>query len=100
MLLTGEFIDAQTALQQGLINRVAPAEELEATVRALVEAIISKSPVAVATGKEMFYKQLELGMEAAYQYASEVMACNMMAEDVGEGIDAFMEKRPAVWRGR
>jgi enoyl-CoA hydratase/carnithine racemase len=100
MLLTGEFMDAQTALQQGLINRVAPAEELDATVQVLAEAITSKSSVAVATGKEMFYKQLELGMEAAYQYASEVMACNMMAEDVGEGIDAFMEKRPAVWRGR
>lgn len=100
MLLTGEFIDAHSALQQGLINRVAPAEELDATVQELVEAILAKSSVAVSMGKEMFYKQLEMGIEEAYQYASEVMACNMMAEDAAEGIDAFMQKRPAVWRGR
>lgn len=99
LLLTGEFIDAQTALQQGLVNRVVPAEELDAAIQTFVEAILSKSPVAVATGKEMFYKQLEMGLEAAYHYASEVMAGNMMAEDAAEGIDAFIQKRPAVWRG-
>jgi len=100
MLLTGEFIDAQTALQHGLLNRVAPAEELDTAVQTLVDAITSKSSVAVATGKQMFYKQLEMGVEDAYQYASDVMACNMMAEDVAEGIDAFVQKRPPVWRGR
>jgi enoyl-CoA hydratase/carnithine racemase len=100
LLLTGEFMDAQTALQQGLINRAVPAEELDAAVQGLVEAITAKSSVAVSIGKQMFYKQLEMGLEAAYQYASEVMACNMMAEDAAEGIDAFMQKRPAVWRGR
>ena len=100
MLLTGDFVDAQTALQQGLLNHVVPTEELDAAVQALVEAIVSKSSVAVATGKQMFYKQLEMGVEEAYQFASETMACNMMAEDAAEGIDAFIEKRPAVWRGR
>ena len=100
MLLTGEFIDAHTALQQGLLNRVVPAEELDTAVQLLTDAIVSKSSVAVATGKQMFYKQLEMGVEEAYQFASETMACNMMAEDVGEGIDAFIQKRPPVWRGR
>jgi enoyl-CoA hydratase/carnithine racemase len=56
--------------------------------------------VAVAAGKRMFYRQLDLGIEKAYDLASETMVCNMMAEDAREGIDAFMEKRPAVWRGR
>lgn len=100
MLLTGEFIDAQTAQRQGLINHAVPAEELDTAVQTLVDAILSKSAVAVATGKQMFYQQLEMGLEAAYRYASEVMACNMMAEDAGEGIDAFMQKRPPEWRHR
>ena len=66
----------------------------------LADAIVAKSPVAVATGKGMFYRQLEMGMEDAYSYAAEVMACNMMAEDAQEGIDAFIEKRAPVWKGR
>ena len=97
MLLTGEFVDAKTAVSQGLINRAVPANELDATVDEFVAAIRAKSAVAVSMGKEMFYKQLEMGMEEAYHYASEVMACNMMADDAGEGIDAFMEKRQPVW---
>jgi enoyl-CoA hydratase/carnithine racemase len=100
MLLTGEFIDAHTALQQGLVNRVVPAAELDATVQTLAEIILAKSPVAVSTGKQMFYQQLEMGLAAAYQYAGQVMACNMMAADAGEGIDAFIQKRPPVWQGR
>lgn len=100
MLITGEFIDAQTALQWGLVNRVVPAEALDESVKSLVDAILAKSAVAVATGKQMFYRQLELGLEEAYRYASEVMACNMMAEDAGEGIDAFIQKRQPVWRNR
>lgn len=100
MLLTGEFIDAETALRWGLINRIAPAAELDDTLQDLVGVILSKSSVAVTTGKRMFYKQLEMNMEDAFEYASEVMACNMMAEDVGEGIDAFMQKRAPVWKGR
>ena len=100
MLLTGDFIDAQSAVQRGLINRVVPAEQLDAAVNELAQKIISKSSVAVATGKRMFYKQLEMGLEGAYEYAAETMACNMMAEDVGEGIDAFTKKRAPQWKGR
>lgn len=100
MLLTGEFVDAATAKALGLVNRVVAADRLDAEVRALADAIVSKSKVAVATGKRMFYKQIEMGMKEAYDYAAEVMACNMMAEDVGEGIDAFMQKRAPVWKGK
>ncbi len=100
MLLTGEFIDAATAKDFGLVNRVVPLDRLDAEVKILADAIIAKSPVAVAAGKKMFYPQLEVGMEDAYKQAAEVMACNMMAEDAGEGIDAFIGKRPPVWKGR
>jgi enoyl-CoA hydratase/carnithine racemase len=100
MLLTGDFIDARTALQQGLVNRVVASDALEAEVGLLARSILAKSSVAVGMGKQMFYRQLEMGLEAAYQYASEVMACNMMSEDAGEGIDAFIGKRQVVWKGR
>jgi enoyl-CoA hydratase/carnithine racemase len=100
MLLTGDFIDAPTAVQRGLVNRAVPADQLDAAVSELAKKIIAKSSVAVATGKRMFYKQVEMGLDGAYQYAAEVMACNMMAEDVGEGIDAFMQKRPPEWKGK
>ena len=99
MLITGEFIDAHTALQYGLINRVAAAEQLDQTLQSLITAITAKSPVAVRTGKDMFYKQLNMSLEDAYDYASDVMTGNMMANDVSEGIDAFIEKRQAVWKG-
>ena len=99
MLITGEFIDAHTALQYGLINRVASAEQLDQTLQSLITAITTKSPVAIRTGKDMFYKQLGMNIEDAYDYASEVMTGNMMADDVSEGIDAFIEKRQAVWKG-
>jgi len=100
MLLTGDFIDAQTALQQGLVNRVVASDVLDIEVEQLARSIIAKSSVAIGMGKQMFYKQLEMGLEAAYQYASEVMACNMMTADAGEGIDAFIGKRAPVWTGR
>lgn len=100
MLITGEFIDAHTALRQGLINRVAPADELESTLKSLIDAITAKSSVATATGKDMFYKQLDMDLTNAYDYAGKVMTCNMMADDVTEGIDAFIEKRHPVWTGR
>ena len=99
MLLTGDFIDAHEAQRRGLVNRVVAAADLDGEVGKLCASIVAKSPVAVATGKRMFYKQLEMGVAGAYQYAAEVMACNMMAEDVAEGIDAFMAKRPAQWKG-
>ena len=100
MLLTGDFIDARSALQQGLVNRVVAADALDAEVERLARSIVAKSSVAIGMGKQMFYKQLEMGLEAAYQYASEVMACNMMTDDAGEGIDAFIGKRKAEWKGR
>ena len=100
MLLTGDFIDAPTALQQGLVNRVVPSSALDAEVDKLAQSILAKSSLAIGMGKQMFYKQLEMGLDAAYQYASEVMACNMMSEDAGEGIDAFIGKRKAEWKGR
>jgi enoyl-CoA hydratase/carnithine racemase len=100
MLLTGDFIEARTALERGLVNRVVPDDELDAEVKKLTDAIVSKSPVAVASGKRMFYRQVEMGLEDAYSLASEVMACDMMTEDAAEGIDAFIEKRKAEWRGK
>jgi enoyl-CoA hydratase/carnithine racemase len=100
MLLTGDFIDAQTAVQRGLVNRAVPASQLDAAVDELAQKIVGKSAVAVTIGKRMFYKHLEMGLEGAYQYAAEEMACNMMAEDAGEGIDAFIGKRPPEWKDR
>ena len=100
MLLTGEFIDAATAAAQGLVNYAVPAEALDEAVQQLVGAILAKSDVAVRTGKEMFYKQSEMGLAAAYEYASTVMACNMMAEDALDGVQAFLDKRQPVWKHR
>ena len=99
MLMTGDFIDADTALRYGLVNKVVPAGELDRAVADLAARIAAKSAVAVATGKRLFYRQRDLGLSAAYDVAAETMACNMMAEDAGEGIDAFMQKRPPVWKG-
>lgn len=97
MLLTGEFIDAQTAVAEGLINSAVPAGQLDAAIQTLVDGIVSKSAVAIRIGKEMFYKQNEMGLAEAYAYASEMMACNMMSDDAGEGFDAFLQKRTPVW---
>jgi len=100
MLLTGDFIDAMEARSKGLVNRVVPADALDAEVERLVQSILAKSAVAVRMGKGMFYKQLEMGLAEAYDYAGEVMACNMMSDDAGEGIDAFMQKRQPEYKGR
>ncbi|WLI72066.1 enoyl-CoA hydratase [Halomonas alkalicola] len=100
LLLTGEFIDAETARDWGLINRVAEDDALDDAVAALTDSICAKSAVAVRTGKGMFQRQLQMPLDEAYAFAGEVMACNMMAEDAGEGIDAFIEKRPPQWRHR
>jgi enoyl-CoA hydratase/carnithine racemase len=99
LLLTGEFIDAPTALRQGLVNRVVPPDQLDTAVWQLADAICSKSPLAIAMGKELFYRQLDLDLEEAYACASEVMACNMASEDAREGIDAFIAKRKPTWKG-
>lgn len=98
MLLTGEFIGAEEARARGLVNRVVPADALDAEVQKLADAVLAKSAVAIAMGKQMFYRQLEMGLDGAYQMAGEVMACNMMAEDAAEGIDAFMGKRKPHWK--
>lgn len=100
MLVTGDFIDAATAQDYGLINHAVAPEDLDKATADLAAKIVAKSPVAVTTGKKMYYHQLNLSMEDAYAYAADIMACNMMADDAGEGIDAFVEKRKPVWRGR
>ena len=100
MLLTGEMMDAATAARFGLINEHAPAEQLDDAVLALAGKIASKSSHTIRIGKEAFYRQLEMGLAEAYEYASEVMVENMLAHDAGEGIAAFVEKRPPVWQDR
>jgi enoyl-CoA hydratase/carnithine racemase len=97
MLLTGDFIDAREARQQGLINRVAAADELDAAVAALASSICAKPVEAVRAGKGLFYRQLEMGVEAAYQLAGQTMACNMMDESALEGVQAFIDKRAPDW---
>ena len=100
MLLTGELIDAATARSLGLVNRVVPRERLRDAVDGLARQIAGKSAVTVKIGKEAFYRQAELDLAAAYRYAAEVMTTNMLAEDAGEGIDAFLARRPPVWHDR
>ena len=98
MLLTGDFIDAATAKALGLVNQVVPREELRTATDALARKIVEKSALAIALGKEAFYRQIEMDLSAAYTYTSEVMTQNMLAHDAEEGIDAFIEKRKPVWK--
>ena len=100
MLMTGRFITASEALSNGLVSRVVPDRELDAETATLTRDICSKSPVAVRTGKAMFARQRAMSLEYAYAYSGSVMAHNMMAQDVAEGIDAFMAKRQPEWTGR
>jgi enoyl-CoA hydratase/carnithine racemase len=97
MLVTGEFIDAQQALTQGLVNRVAAPEQLDAELERLVASILAKPRVAVTLGKSLFYRQLENGIEAAYADAAQTMACNMMDDSALEGVQAFIDKRKPDW---
>jgi enoyl-CoA hydratase/carnithine racemase len=97
MLVTGEFIDAATAQARGLVNRVVPPEQLDAEVERLVSSIVAKPRRALALGKDLFYRQLETGVEAAYQMAGQTMACNMIDEVAQEGVQAFMDKRKPTW---
>jgi enoyl-CoA hydratase/carnithine racemase len=97
MLVTGEFITAQEALQRGLVNRVCPPEELDGEVEKLVVSILQKPRAALAIGKELFYRQREMGIEAAYELASQTMAVNMMEGCAQEGVTAFTEKRKPSW---
>jgi enoyl-CoA hydratase/carnithine racemase len=100
MLLTGEMIDAATARDFGLVNRVVPPQELTRIVGQYAQTIASKSPSAVRIGKEAFYRQAGMGLAEAYDYASRVMVENMLACDAREGISAFIEKRRPQWTGR
>ena len=98
MLMTGDFIDAAQAREQGLINRMVPLDALDAEVAALASSICAKPAAAVRAGKGLFYRQLEMGIEAAYQLAGQTIACNAMDEAALEGIQAFTEKRKPNWR--
>jgi enoyl-CoA hydratase/carnithine racemase len=99
MLLTGEMVPAGRARELGLVNRVVPADRLHDATLALAAQIAAKSPLTLAIGKEAFYRQAEMDLAAAYEYASAVMTRNMLARDAAEGIDAFLEKRPPAWTG-
>ncbi len=100
MLLTGEMVDAEQARAIGLVNRVVPEAALDAAVAQLAGTIAAKSPLVLAIGKEAFYAQAEMDLDAAYRHTAEVMTTNMLARDAAEGIDAFIAKRAPVWEGR
>jgi enoyl-CoA hydratase/carnithine racemase len=100
MLLTGEMIDAQTALAWGLVNRVVAPDALDETIRHFTDIILARSPATIRLGKQAFYRQIERPLEGAYEMTSETMACNLLLDDAAEGMDAFLEKRSAVWQGR
>ena len=97
MLFTGDLLSAEEAQEAGLVNRVAPPDELDDALAGLCRSILGKSRAAVEAGKRVFYEQLEMDLESAYMRASEEMARNMMFHDAGEGIDAFIGKRKPVW---
>jgi enoyl-CoA hydratase/carnithine racemase len=97
MLMTGEFIDAKTALDWGLVNRVVPLADLDAAVTALSGQMMDKPRAVIAAGKRFFYDQLERNLEPAYELASDVITRNMLGEDAQEGVGAFVEKRKPRW---
>lgn len=100
MLMTGAPIDAQTAAEWGLINRVVPADRLRDETLALAQRIAEASPLTMSVGKQAFYTQIDLDQPKAYAYAKEIMSLNAMAEDAQEGMGAFLEKREPSWCGR
>jgi enoyl-CoA hydratase/carnithine racemase len=97
MLLTGELLPAAEAHRIGLVNRVVPAAQLDAAVAELAGRIASKSTSAIAIGKRAFYEQAQMPLEEAYRHAARVMQRNLQTADAAEGIDAFIQKRPACW---
>jgi len=100
MLLTGEMIDARTAQEWGLVNRVVPAEALDAEIRRFTDIILARSPAAIRIGKQTFYRQVDEPIGPAYDDAVRAMAGNLNLEDAAEGMDAFLAHRPAHWHGR
>jgi enoyl-CoA hydratase/carnithine racemase len=98
LLLTGAPIDASTALAWGLVNSVVPAADLDAEIRRFTDTIRARSAATIRTGKAAFYQQIERPLAMAYDLTAETMACNMELDDAAEGIDAFLQRRPAVWR--
>jgi enoyl-CoA hydratase/carnithine racemase len=97
MLLTGRLFDAQTALAWGLVNRVVPLADLDKTIQLYTDVILARSPATIRLGKAAFYQQIERPVVEAYDLASESMACNLTLDDAAEGMDAFLQKRPAAW---
>ena len=97
MLVTGDFISADEAKAKGLVNRVATANDIDAEVESLAASIVAKPQVAIAMGKRLFYRQLERGIDAAYDDAGRTMAANMMDEAALEGVQAFIDKRKPRW---
>ncbi len=97
MLTTGDFLDAARARDLGLVNRVVPEEDLDTATQSLAETVASKLGSAVRVGKQAFYEQLEMGLDAAYAHTGRVIAENMLHRDTAEGIQAFIEKRPPDW---
>ncbi|MCC7017302.1 MAG: enoyl-CoA hydratase [Rhodospirillales bacterium] len=100
MLLTGEVVDAKRAHEIGLVSRIVPADSLDQTIAGIAKTLLAKSPRVLRIGKEAFYRQIEMGLAEAYDYASQVATENMMLRDAGEGIDAFIAKRPPRWTDR
>jgi enoyl-CoA hydratase/carnithine racemase len=97
MLVTGDFISAEEAKAKGLVNRVAAPEALDAEIERLVASIVAKPRATIAAGKGLFYRQLEVPIEAAYADAGDTMACNMMDASALEGVQAFIDKRAPRW---
>lgn len=100
MLLTGNFIDAATAADWGLVNRVVPEDELDSAVDELADAIIRSSQLIVGIGKQAFYSQIDLDQHSAYELTRSVMIANASLGDAQEGMSAFLEKRKAEWKNR
>jgi len=97
MLITGDFIDAETARERGLVNRVVPPDQLDDEIGRLADSILAKPARIVAAGKALFYRQQDMGIDAAYQLAVQAMACNLLEPAAQEGIDAFLHKRKPAW---
>ncbi len=97
LLLTGEIVDARTALSWGLVNRVVPAMDLDAEIARFTGIIVARSGAVVARGKRAFYRQIDQPIASAYAMTNEAMACSVLEPDAAEGIDAFLGKRPARW---